>query len=580
MNLQQRKIQFDETLTKISTILDNIGIKLNIDDYDGLILKKLGSSNTLVDGEQTNHIAISGKQMDIFPYLRPIRYLDDDDYDKEFKSYYVLTVPIFLTKSNCYYLKNKEKMPGSMDDAKIKSFATILRSKRANGSEQIEFSSQKGLDDTKLLEFRRLLSKNSFLIFLKRKKEVQYELFGVPGIIDSDIRRNDLNKLNQLVNSISNDETDFNKLNECEFLEKINDSSDLDKLKDELTLYELKDKLFYYYNKQNTATKTLITFESFKINRANNGENVLLYGVPGSGKSWTIENQYCDDESRIERVVFHPDYTYSDFIGQILPKIDDDEKVRYEFTPGPFTSILKKAHDDPQNKYFLIIEEINRGNAPAIFGDVFQLLDRFTEDNKLYQKGTSRYAITNPEIADKVYDDKNHKVRIESNLSIIATMNTSDQNVFTLDTAFQRRWNMRLIENSFDNVDKKFREKTILDTDVNWEKFCTEINDYILEKNSLFNSSEDKRLGVYFVSMDDLNHNKSTENISYCKFSEKVLKYLWDDAFKFNREDIFKSKFKSLEEVIKEFNSKNKNERLNIFDDDFIERLGIDSDNF
>ena len=193
------------------------------------------------------------------------------------------------------------------------------------------------------------------------------------------------------------------------------------------------------------------SLENYEENRISTGCNVLLYGVPGSGKSWTIEHEYCKPESVVERLVFHPDYTYSDFIGQILPTVAEDGQVSYKFTPGPFTNILREAYNNPGKEYILIIEEINRGNAPAIFGEVFQLLDRKVEirdiDDDGYPIGTSEYGITNMNIAEEMYgkDRKTEKVRIPSNLSIIGTMNTSDQNVFTLDTAFQRRWDMRLM---------------------------------------------------------------------------------------------------------------------------------------
>lgn len=206
------------------------------------------------------------------------------------------------------------------------------------------------------------------------------------------------------------------------------------------------------------SIKSLFELEEFEeelqseideSNRISGGSNILLYGVPGSGKSWTIENEYCKPETHIERLVFHPDYTNADFIGQILPVVDKDKQVTYDFVPGPFTNILHAAYNNPQKEYVLIIEEINRGNAPAIFGDVFQLLDRTvvekTEGNIIYPIGTSEYGITNENIAKCVYGNSELKVRIPSNLSILGTMNTSDQNVFTLDTAFQRRWKMRLI---------------------------------------------------------------------------------------------------------------------------------------
>lgn len=186
--------------------------------------------------------------------------------------------------------------------------------------------------------------------------------------------------------------------------------------------------------------------------REKGGENIILYGVPGSGKSHTIRIKYPQNEYIFEKLVFHPDYSYSDFVGQIMP-IVKDEIVSYEFIPGPFTNILKKAYNNPSRKYVLVIDEINRGNAPAIFGEVFQLLDRDKD-------GNSNYAINNDNIAKIVYEgDTQRHIKIPSNLWIIATMNTSDQNVFTLDTAFQRRFSMQLIRNSFDKNKEEFESE-------------------------------------------------------------------------------------------------------------------------
>lgn len=337
--------------------------------------------------------------------------------------------------------------------------------------------------------------------------------------------------------------------------------------------------------------------------RITSGCNVLLYGVPGSGKSWTIEHEYCKKETNVERLVFHPDYTYSDFIGQILPNVDDDGQVSYKFTSGPFTNILADVYRNPEKEYILIIEEINRGNAPAIFGEVFQLLDRKTEirdfDDDGYPVGTSEYGITNANIAKIVYGDPKHKVRIPSNLSILGTMNTSDQNVFTLDTAFQRRWEMRLIENNFEHVDRNLADAVILDTGITWEVFCTQINNIIVGNNARMTSAEDKRLGAYFVHLRDLRYDQEMGNLSdgeydnlrrkeedksiteaekerldtirnamkqNRKFPEKVIKYLWDDAFKFNREVVFEtSQFQSLEQVIRTFMYAEKMDRFAMF---------------
>lgn len=339
--------------------------------------------------------------------------------------------------------------------------------------------------------------------------------------------------------------------------------------------------------------------------RLSTGENVLLYGVPGSGKSWTIEHEYCKPGSIVERLVFHPDYTYSDFIGQILPAVAEDGQVSYKFTPGPFTNILREAYNNPGKEYILIIEEINRGNAPAIFGEVFQLLDRKVEirdiDDDGYPIGTSEYGITNMNIAEEMYgkDRKTEKVRIPSNLSIIGTMNTSDQNVFTLDTAFQRRWDMRLIENDFANVDPTLADAEILDTTVTWRNFCVEINKIVVGNSARMTSAEDKRLGAYFVHLRDLKFNDAMGDLKVYdalrkkeskgtltdgektqiaiirdairqnrKFPEKVIKYLWDDAFKFNREVIFEvTEYQSLEQVIRAFMYAQGLDRFKVFKD-------------
>ncbi|WP_436950441.1 AAA family ATPase [Staphylococcus xylosus] len=324
--------------------------------------------------------------------------------------------------------------------------------------------------------------------------------------------------------------------------------------------------------------------------RVSGGDNILLYGVPGSGKSYNIEMEYCNDFNFIERVVFHPDYMNTDFVGQILPTVkgDGEEKeITYDFTPGPFTRILKKAFNNPCHHYYLIIEEINRGNAPAIFGEIFQLLDRNGD-------GESSYKITNYNIASEIFNGKEEPIYIPSNLSILSTMNTADQNVFTLDTAFQRRWNMKMIEN--DVSECKHGPIEILDTNITWERFHTVINQQIINSSVNGLSSEDKRLGAFFVTEDVLkyySYSSSKEKIvdkygvhpdEYkkieriikglnSKFGDKVIKYLWDDAFKFNREDLFDSDYKSLDKVLKDFNSLSHNMRFNIFNEEIREKL-------
>lgn len=315
--------------------------------------------------------------------------------------------------------------------------------------------------------------------------------------------------------------------------------------------------------------------------RVTGGTNILLYGVPGSGKSHKITTEYCNDESRMERLVFHPDYMNTDFVGQILPVVKENGDITYSFVPGPFTRILKKAIGNPTKHFYLIVEELNRGNAPGIFGEIFQLLDRD-------KNGTSVYGINNSVIAEEVYGDKTKQIRIPSNLSLLATMNTADQNVFTLDTAFQRRWTMEMIENDVEASD--YAGYFIADSQYTWSIFNSVVNNQILETSNQTLSSEDKRMGAYFISSKILNKEYIQElpsndeqvlnefNEKNKRFAEKVLKYLWDDAFKFNRGALFNvNEFASLEAIIKHFTD-NKNsgkQRFAIFINDIIDKFDL-----
>lgn len=290
------------------------------------------------------------------------------------------------------------------------------------------------------------------------------------------------------------------------------------------------------------------------------GRNIILYGVPGSGKSYTIDTDYINEGDEVTRVVFHPDYLYANFVGQILPTVENED-LTYKFRPGPFTHALRKALRVPDRHHFLIIEEINRGNAAAIFGDIFQLLDRD-------EKGQSQYSITNRNIALSCYGDPEHPISLPGNLTILATMNTSDQNIFTLDTAFQRRWEMKLIINDINQV--SFADNAIGDTSVTWKNFVTVVNGLIIQGDLSVSSNEDKRLGNFFINEVELANAES--------FAQKVLKYLWDDAFKFDRAKFFKnSNSSSLEDVMTAFCWKYEGDQRweNILIDSVCSMLGL-----
>lgn len=277
------------------------------------------------------------------------------------------------------------------------------------------------------------------------------------------------------------------------------------------------------------------------------GQNVIFYGVPGCGKSHEIKKILEGvDTKYYKRILFHPEYSYSDFVGQLKPVVKSSH-ITYDFVPGPFTEILQDAYSDAENNYFLIIEEINRGNAPAIFGDLFQLLDR--DDN-----GESEYSIYNKEIIRylnkwKRPEEYRDNIRIPKNLTIFATMNTCDQNVFTLDTAFKRRWRMSRIVNNFDEDSSisaweiSFKQKS---DGFLWKDFAEAVNDAILNNCNDGTAAEDKQLGTHFIKQCDLTSAR--------RFAEKVLMYLWDDVAKYDKSQLFDTKnYKTLDMVIDGF---------------------------
>ena len=270
------------------------------------------------------------------------------------------------------------------------------------------------------------------------------------------------------------------------------------------------------------------------------GKNIIYYGVPGCGKSYQVNEIAKKYESNnVIRTVFHPDYTYSDFIGQVMP-ITKNKGIFYDRIPGPFTKALAKAYENETKNVLLIIEEINRGNAAAIFGDIFQLLDRtdYEIDNEFicsYLRGHTKNNF------------KGYKFSLPKNLTIIATMNTSDQNVYTLDNAFRRRFEYVRIANNFENNDysNELKNISIPVLNISWESFVSVINNFIIEQSDLLLNNEDKRLGAYSISSEELKNEY--------KFADKVLFYLWDNIGKYNDGKLFKDGYKLYDQVIDDY---------------------------
>lgn len=296
----------------------------------------------------------------------------------------------------------------------------------------------------------------------------------------------------------------------------------------------------------------------------------IFYGAPGTGKSFKIDQMA--DEARTVRTTFHPDSDYASFVGAYKPTMENvpinsiygesvqfatgknghpgtEKKIVYKYVPQAFLKAYVAAWSDLSQPYFLVIEEINRGNCAQIFGDLFQLLDR-------NNSGSSSYAIhADEDIAQFLSTDNNgfanlsaeQKEAISSfvltkdtvktvaigqdilngrllllppNLHIWATMNTSDQSLFPIDSAFKRRWNWEYIPIDYEKENWTF---IVGENRYSWGEFLSKINPEIYS----LTESSDKQMGYYFAKADP-----RTGIISENVFLNKVLFYLWTDVFK------------------------------------------------
>ena len=266
------------------------------------------------------------------------------------------------------------------------------------------------------------------------------------------------------------------------------------------------------------------------INNRNGKKDILqqiLFGAPGTGKSHTINEEIGTDENYCIRTTFHPDSDYSTFVGCYKPTKDEERgEITYDFTPQAFTNAYVAAWKDLAKNYYLVIEEINRGNCAQIFGDIFQLLDRdeygyssykTTPDQDLANYIRKQLADTDIEDAD-VKSGK--KMQLPPNLYIWATMNTSDQSLFPIDSAFKRRWDWRYIP-----IDYTDRGHYIAcgDTQYSWADFLQIVND----KVEFVTHLEDKKLGYWFMG-----NGAGQKEITIDRFVSKVVFYLWNDVFK------------------------------------------------
>lgn len=277
----------------------------------------------------------------------------------------------------------------------------------------------------------------------------------------------------------------------------------------------------------------------------------IIYGIQAAQSD--IEKEGAIKAKFSERVTFHPNYSYAQFVGTYKPVqgSSDEKQIAYQYVPGPFMRIYAAAKQNPNNNYLLLIEEINRANVAAVFGDVFQLLDRNAD-------GESEYKVAASEDIKKylakkgIYEDE---LSIPSNMYIWATMNSADQGVFPMDTAFKRRWEFEYI--GIDDNEDKVKDYEIpinSNQKVNWNELRKSINTRLIEMSI----NEDKLLGPFFLSKTVL-ENALVNPENFVKlFKSKVIMYLFEDAAKMKVKQLFKidnNKY-IFSEICKQFDEK------------------------
>jgi len=297
--------------------------------------------------------------------------------------------------------------------------------------------------------------------------------------------------------------------------------------------------------------------------------NLIVFGAPGTGKSHDLNlkaKANFPNPGQITRVTFHPEYTYAQFVGSYKPFVVPDEdptkslnqqfrdsKITYHYEFGPFLETYVQALLHPTVQYVLLIEELNRANPAAAFGDVFQLLDRDASGRSKYPVATSNdmrgelwkrlYESTYFEEGDETLRRFNKEeasaaskeLSLPPNMYLWATMNSADQGVYPMDTAFKRRWSFEYkgINHGYEAI----RDVEVpLGSDghmVNWDDLRRKINELLLDECKV---NEDKLLGPFFIAPEAL---EDPEEFATA-FKDKVLLYLCEDAAKMKRPLLFK----------------------------------------
>lgn len=263
----------------------------------------------------------------------------------------------------------------------------------------------------------------------------------------------------------------------------------------------------------------------------------IVYGAPGTGKSYNLQKEIEENfrKDNIKRVTFYDGYTYGQFVGAYKPvmyKNDNDKKeIGYEFVAGPLLQKILNAYKYPEQNFIIVIEEINRAKADRVFGDIFQLLDRNSE-------GESEYSIALSREQENYFEENLDEIRyletivrkkglyLPNNLYIWATMNSADQGVYPMDTAFKRRWSFKYTPLN----DLKTEYKIRVDGELyNWDIYRNLLND-TLGENGI---TEDRLIAPFFLKDEDF--DQVTKELKEEIYLNKFLMYLFEDILKHNK---------------------------------------------
>lgn len=292
---------------------------------------------------------------------------------------------------------------------------------------------------------------------------------------------------------------------------------------------------------ESSLYKKYLSGEAISSNQGNNSFSLqkIYYGAPGTGKSHEVKKQTGEllpngekvDLPNVFRTTFHPDTDYASFVGCYKPTMHPtskeektltgkDEEIVYTFVPQVFTDAYVYAYKNPDTQTYLVLEEINRGNCAQIFGDLFQLLDRkegVSEYKIKADNDLAKYLVA--QLGEESEGIKDGKLCLPDNLNILATMNTSDQSLFPMDSAFKRRWDWEYVPiNYSEEIKSGSFDITIGDKVYSWVKFIEKVN----EKIFALTQSEDKQMGNFFIK----------HSVDENEFKSKVMFYLWYEVLR------------------------------------------------